>query len=169
MKKLLTILFCGLLFIGSSQAQEHKWAFGFYGDVQMESPTYYGSFGVQGKYDLTNYQALQAQVYGRGGYIAVGADYLVNVFNKEKSNFNIFLGPGISQDFYTYDFTIDGDVEGPIRRKENYTNAIGQVGVSYYFPSVDLSIYTGYKLKYQFASEAIDPNYVMLGVRYHIW
>ena len=168
MKKLLTLCI-GLCFMASAKAQDHKWAFGFYGDVQLEDAAYDASFGVQGRYDLDVRQSLQAQVHGRGDYIALGADYLVQIFNKEKSKFNIFLGPGISQDFYTYEFTKDGEVEGPIRRKENFTKAVGQAGLSYYFPEVDLSIYAGYKMKYQFKNEKTEPNYLMFGVRYHIW
>jgi hypothetical protein len=101
--------------------------------------------------------------------LAVGADYLVNIFDKEKSNFNIFLGAGLGQEFFTYDYSVEGPDDQPIRRKENFTKANGQVGLSYYFPTVDLSLYTAYKLKYQFKDGITEPNYVMLGLRYHIW
>lgn len=160
-----------------SRAQDHKWAFGFYGDVQLESPGYAGSFGVQGKYDVTNRSALQATVNGRNGYVAVGADYLLSLLDKKKSNFNVFLGAGISQDFYRYnELLVDPELpysgEKPTvfpEEKQNYTVANGQVGVSYYFPAIQLSVYTGYKVKYNFKFEETDPNFLMFGVRYHLW
>ena len=165
----LLLVICSLLGLSSVQAQEHNWAFGFYGDVQLEDPSYNGSFGVQGKYDIGNYQALQAQVHGRGDFVAVGADYLFNLLNKEKSNFNVFLGGGFSQEFYTYDMTvIEGETQ-PVRTKDNFSVANGQAGLSYYFAPVQLSLYAGYKLKYQFKNEVTEPNYVMFGLRYHIW
>lgn len=162
-------IICSLLALGSVQAQEHQWAFGFYGDVQLEDPSYNASFGVQGKYDIGNFQALQAQVHGRGDFVGVGADYLVNFLNKEKSNFNIFLGGGFSQEFYTYDLTINEGENQARRMRENFSKVNGQAGLSYYFMPVQLSIYAGYKLKYQLKNEVTEPNYIMFGLRYHIW
>ena len=54
-------------------------------------------------------------------------------------------------------------------KRDNFTVANGQAGVSYYFPSVDLSVYTGYKVKYNFKWEEVDANFLMIGLRYHIW
>ena len=131
--KYILFIICSLLALGSVQAQEHQWAFGFYGDVQLEDPSYNASFGVQGKYDIGNFQALQAQVHGRGDFVGVGADYLVNFLNKRKSNFNIFLGGGFSQEFYTYDLTINEGDNQTRRTRENFSKVNGQAGLSYYF------------------------------------
>jgi len=163
----LLLVFVGCVSIG--KAQEHKWAFGFYGDVQLEESTHVGSFGVQGKYDLASRSALQAQVHGRSGYVAAGADYLFSILDKRKSNFNVFLGGGISQDFYrNNEISSDGSAV-VAERKENFTLLNAQAGLSYYFPAVHLSLYSGYKLKYHFEWEEVDLNYLMLGVRYHLW
>jgi len=168
MKKLFWIV-CAFLFPIALNAQEHDWAFGLYSDIKLDDAAYDASFGVQGKYDFTNRQSIQAQFHGRGDLLAVGADYLVSILNKEKSNFNVFLGAGIGQEFFTYDYSVEGTNDQPIQRKDNYTKANGQIGISYYFPTVDLSLYTGYKVKYQFKDEITEPNYIMLGLRYHIW
>lgn len=155
--------------IGYTQAQDKKWAFGFYGDMQLEAPGYPGTFGVQGKYDFSNRSAVQALVNGRNGYVSVGADYVFSFLDKSKSNWDVFLGAGISQDFYRYNtFYPEEENVTPTVRK-NYTMLNGQVGVSRYFPELSISVFTGYKLKFHFEYEEIDPNYVMLGVRYHLW
>jgi len=163
---LLLLLF---LFAFQGKAQDHNWAFGFYGDVQLESPSYQGAFGVQGKYDFARFSGVQAQVYGRNGYVAVGADYVLSLLDRKKSNFNVFLAGGISQDFYRYNSLMSEENEVLPEDRERFTMMNGQVGVSYYFPAVNLSLYTGYKLKYNFEWEEVDPNYLMFGVRYHLW
>ena len=169
MKKILWII-CGFIFPLVGNAQEHNWAFGLFGGLNVDDASYDASFGVQGKYDFSNRQSLQAQIYGRGDLLAVGADYLVHILDKEKSNFNVFLGAGLGQEFFTYDYSVDGsDDQQPIQRKENFTKANGQVGISYYFPAVDLSLYTAYVLKYQFKDGITEPNHLRLGLRYHIW
>lgn len=168
MKKLLWIV-CAFILPITLHAQEHDWAFGLYSDLKLDDAGYDASFGVQGKYDFTNRQSIQAQFHGRGDLLAVGADYLVSFLNKEKSNFNVFMGLGLGQEFFTYDYSVEGPEDQPMRRTENFTKANGQIGLSYYFPAVDLSLYTGYKVKYQFKNEVTEPNYVMLGLRYHIW
>ncbi|MCY4779824.1 hypothetical protein ORI89_09185 [Sphingobacterium sp. UT-1RO-CII-1] len=165
--KIIPVFFALFLIALMGKAQENKWAFGFYGDVQLDSKTL-GTFGVQSKYDVDNRSAVQAQVYGRNGYFAVGADYLFSFLNKTKTNWNIFLGAGASQDFYRYN-EIPSDVTAIPDKRDNFTVANGQAGVSYYFPSVDLSVYTGYKVKYNFKWEEVDANFLMLGLRYHIW
>lgn len=151
------------------KAQEHTWAFGFYGDVQVKSPDYSRVFGIQGKYDFTKYSAIQAQVYGRSGYVAVGADYLLSLFNKTSRNFNVFLGGGVSQDFYRYNELMVNQENVTPEKRENFTVLNAQAGVSYYFPDVNLSLYGGYKLKVDIKREEVEPNYLMLGVRYHLW
>lgn len=166
--RIIPFVFFLLLSSLASRGQENKWAFGFYGDVQLEAGNV-GAFGVQGKYDLDNRSGLQAQVYGRNGYFAAGADYLFSFLNKSKTNWNVFLGLGLSQDFYRYnEIPTEANAAVPTGR-ENFTLANGQGGVSYYFPTVDLSVYAGYKVKYHFKWEEIDANFLMLGVRYHIW
>lgn len=171
MKKLLCF-FLLLGFIQRLSAQEHKWAFGFYGDMQLKSPGHPGSFGVLGKYDLDNRSAVQALVNGRNGFVAVEADYLFSIFNKTKSNFNIFLGAGVSQDFFRYNENWkDNDKEENIvlNKRDNFTQLNGQVGASYYFPEVQLSLFAGYKVKYNTKNEEFNPNFVQLGLRYHLW
>ncbi|HMR18228.1 MAG TPA: hypothetical protein PKA53_02915 [Sphingobacterium sp.] len=150
----------------TSHAQDNRWAFGFYGDVLLEAPAYSGSFGVQGKYDLSNHQGLQAQVHGRNGFVAVGADYLLSVFNKKDKNFNIFLGAGAGEEFYSFH---DENEIGPARVQDQLFVMNGQVGVSYLFAPVSLSVYSGYKVKYEFEAERFQPNFLMFGVRYHLW
>jgi|SRR5690606_10024951 len=166
--KICYVLFFMLALVLQGKAQDHDWAFGFYGDVQMKSP-YPGAFGIQGKYDFLTRSAVQAQVYGKSGYVAVGADYLVSFLDKTKSNFNVFLGGGISQDFYRYNELWSGDAESIPTERENFTILNGQAGISYYFPAVNVSVYTGYKLKYNIDWEETAPDYIMFGVRYHLW
>lgn len=166
MKNIFLLLFLSIVVL-QGKAQDHAWAFGFYGDVQLESPGYQGVFGIQGKYDFAKHSAVQAQVYGRNGYVAVGGDYILSLLDRTKSNFNVFLGGGISQDFYRYQ-ELSEEQAWPEKR-ENFTMANGQVGASYYFPAVNLSLYTGYKLKFHFEWEEIQPNFLMFGVRYHLW
>lgn len=165
----ISLLFIAMLTLSSlvTKAQDHSWAFGFYGDVQLESPSYNGAFGIQGKYDFGTYSAVQGQVYGRNGFVAAGADYLFSFLDKEKSNFNVFLGAGLSQDFYRFN-EIDGEVVTPEARR-NFTVSNAQLGVSYYFPDANISVYGGYKAKYHFDWEEFEPNFVMFGLRYHLW
>lgn len=170
MKKItLVLILTALYFV--SYGQDHKWAFGFYGDVHIEEPSYSGSFGVQGKYDFANRHALQAQVHGRSGLTVLGADYLFSFFDKTKSNFNVFLGAGLGEEFYTFSQEIFLEDVPPttIKVRDNVFVANGQVGLSYYFPAVGLSLYSGYKAKFSFEDESFSPNYLMLGVRYHLW
>ncbi|GGH16248.1 hypothetical protein FAZ19_05955 [Sphingobacterium alkalisoli] len=153
-----------------SYGQDHKWAFGFYGDVHLEDPNYARSFGVQGKYDFANRHAVQAQVYGRSGLVALGGDYLFSFFDKTTNNFNLFLGAGIGEEFYIdSDNIFDTDEPTTLQPRENLFIGNGQVGLSYYFPAVGLSLYSGYKAKFTFEDESYSPSYVMLGIRYHLW
>lgn len=168
MKKLLCF-FLVLGFINYVAAQDHKWAFGFYGDVQLKSSSNVGSFGVQGKYDLDNRSSLQALVNGRNGFVSVGADYLFHILDKTKSNFNVFLGAGVSQDFYRYNEIWNGNGNQIPEQRDNFTQLNGQVGASYYFPEVQLSVFAGYKAKYNTKTEDFNPNFLQFGVRYHLW
>jgi len=178
MKKLLCF-FLVLGFVNHVAAQDYKWAFGFYGDVQLKSSSNVGSFGVQGKYDLDNRSSVQALVNGRTGFVSVGADYLFSVLDKTKSNFNVFLGVGVSQDFYRYnenwkdnEKVKEGNKKEEniiLDKRDNFTQLNGQVGASYYFPEVQLSVFAGYKVKYNTKSEEFNPNFLQFGVRYHLW
>lgn len=164
MKKILIGVFSCLMLISTIHAQEHKWAFGLYGDAQVKSEGEKATLGLQGKYDLTNRSALQAQVHGRTDFVSVGADYLFSFLDKKKSNFNVFLGTGASGEFYGY----TSDYVG----KKSADNAFvlnGQVGVSYYFEPVKLSLFSGYKMKYNTTTEKTEPNFVVFGLRYHLW
>ena len=165
MKKLLLIA-AGLIFAFSSVAQEYKWAFGFYGDIQAESPSYEKSFGMLGKYVLDNHSSVQAQVFGRTNHVGIGADYLYSFLNRAKNNFNIFLGAGIEQNFYW-----STEEDGILRpeSKSNDFEAAAQVGADYYFRPVRLSVFTAYKVKYNIKAEDTKPNYISLGIRYHLW
>lgn len=147
-----------------SFGQEHKWAFGFYGDMSVKS-TKNNSFGVQAKYDLDNRSSIQAQVHGRSSFVSVGADYLFSFLDKKKTDFNVFLGAGAAEDFVSYQTEEITSVK--VRDEQFVLN--GQIGASYYFRPVNLSLYTGYKVKYAVQSEVFEPNYLMLGVRYHLW
>ena len=165
MKNIFTLLL-SLSLYQLSWAQEERVGLGFYGNFDLERATSAGSFGIQGKYDLTNYQSVQAQVYGHGNYVAVGADYLVSVLNKTKSNFNIFAGAGLSKEFVSY--ALEDEASSIKVRDDNFKGNI-QAAVSYYFRPVQLSVYGGYKWHYNFTEEKINPNHIMLGVRYHLW
>src|SRR5690606_11630652 len=150
-------------------AQEHDWAFGFFGDLNVQESAYDASFGLQGKYSYSNFQSIQAQFHGRGDLLAVGADYLVNFIDRTKSDFNVFLGAGLAKEFFTYDYAFPEGACNSTRVKENYTKLNGQAGVSYLFSEVDLSLYAGYKVKYQFEDELFQPHFLIFGIRYHLW
>lgn len=169
MKRLLLFLFV-LVFGSAVHAQDHKWALGFYGDMQLESPSYFGSFGIQGKYDFSLHHGVQMLVNGRKDYAAVGVDYIFNFMDKTESNFNIFAGAGFSQDFYRREvISSDGDEDGYRPEYERFSVLNAQVGVSYYVPDVALSVYAGYKLKADIDFDNVQPNYLMIGLRYHLW
>lgn len=151
-------------------AQENKWGFGFYGDMQVKSPDYLGVFGIQGIYDFEGHHGVQAQVYGRKDYVSVGADYLLSFLDKGDHNFNVFVGVGGAQDFYRYDiFDPDNGETTVIDQKANMTMFNGQIGLSYYFADIGISVYGGYKVRAEYNFDRVDANHVMLGVRYHPW
>lgn len=160
---LIFLLLTGLS--GASVAQEHNWAFGFYGDVNVKN-TRENSFGVQAKYDLDSRSSLQAQVHGRSSFVSVGADYLFSFLDKRKSNFNVFLGAGAAEEFVRFQ---KPDGEDYVTEKNEDFNVNGQVGLSYYFAPVKLSLYAGYKVKYAVEADTFSPNFITLGVRYHLW
>lgn len=155
----------GLFIAVTAFSQEYNWGFGFYGDVQASSDSQH-SFGMQAKYDVDNRNAFQAQVFGRKNFVGIGADYLFSILDKNKSDFNVFLGPGIEQNFYWS--TEDDGILRP-EPKDSFFSAAGQVGLSYYFRPVQLSLYAAYKVKYDFTNKETSPDFISLGVRYHLW
>jgi len=164
-KKLLA-LFYGLMGMQLLYAQEHKWAFGFYADVQFEKDVTPASFGVQGKYDIGRHSAFQAQVHGRSTFVSVGGDYLFAILDQKQNNFNVFLGAGVAQDFFNHGTFKDGD---RVKDRASYFMGNGQIGLSYSFQPIPLSVYAGYKLKYNFDQDKVNPNFMMFGLRYHLW
>lgn len=152
------------IFSTISFSQDHKWAFGFYSDINLKSARE-NSFGIQAKYDLDYRSSLQTQVHGRSSFVSIGADYLLSLLDKRTKPFNVFLGAGISEEFISYQVEEAASIK--VRDEQFVLN--GQIGANYYFPAVNLSVYTGYKLKYLVKAEKVQPNYVMLGVRYHLW
>lgn len=166
MKKIV-LLFVGLSLCCFSFAQEqhYKWGFGFYGEFKVAGATD-NSFGMQASYDLDHHSSLQAQVFGRKSFVGIGADYLYSILNRHKNNFNVFLGAGVEENFYWS--TEDDGILKP-ERNSNYFSGAGQVGVSYAFPDVRLSLYSSYKVKYNTKADKFEPNYMTIGVRYHLW
>jgi hypothetical protein len=82
----------------------------------------------------------------------------------------VFVGAGLGEEFYTdSDEIFLNDQPTTIKVRDNVFVGNGQVGLSYYFPAVGLSLYSGYKAKFSFEDESFSPNYLMLGVRYHLW
>ncbi len=134
-------------------AQESPISVGLHVDWSMESPTWQKFYGVQGKYDLTEKQALQAQV-GLADYDMVyfGADYLYTIFSWNKLP-SIFLGTGLG-----YEGVRGSDINDFIIN--------GQVAVQ--FDIKRFSPYVGYKAKFYFETEGIDPTSLMLGLRFRL-
>lgn len=170
MIKKLTLFLLGLIVAGAVTAQEQNWAFGFYGDMQAASPSFGGTFGIHGKYDFAPHHGVQVLVNGRKDYVAVGADYIVNFLDRTENNFNVFAGAGVSQDFYRREvISVDGEEEILRQEYERFSVLNAQLGVSYYVPDVALSLFAGYKLKYDVDANNVQPNFLMIGLRYHIW
>lgn len=164
MKRTLLFAIC-VLFVLTTSAQEYNWGFGFMGDFQAAKSSNH-SFGMQAKYDFDKHSAVQAQVFGRKNYVGIGADYLYSFLDKKKSDFNVFLGAGVEENFYWS--TEDDGILRP-ETEDNYFSGTGQVGVSYYFRPVQLSVFGAYKVKYNFRDKDTQPNFISIGVRYHLW
>lgn len=164
MKRILIIMI-SLFLTANAYSQQYNWGFGFFGDLQASSSANH-SFGLQSKYDASKHSAIQAQVFGRTNYVGFGADYLYSFLDKTKSDFNVFLGAGVEENLFWS--TEDDGILRP-ELADNYFNASGQVGVNYYFRPVQLSVYAAYKVKYDFKNEHTQPDYISLGVRYHLW
>ncbi|MCL7988014.1 porin family protein [Sphingobacterium sp. lm-10] len=170
MKKIILLLVAIAAF-STVQAQEHDWAFGFYGDMNLQAPEFgergRGSFGIQGKYDFALHHGVQALVHGQKDFVAFGADYIYTFLDRTANNWNVFAGGGASSE---YDRILSFD-ENNIRNEDfnQRTTLNAQAGVSYYVPDVALSLYAGYKIKSEVRFKDDRPHFVMVGLRYHIW
>lgn len=168
MKRIFLTIFIAVSVVLGAKAQEHAWSFGLYSDVKMQTEGHGTTFGLLGKYDFSNRSGVQAQVHGRTDFVSVGADYILNIFDKTKRNFNVYLGGGFSQDFYGETSSLsDLNVNQPAA---DYSVLNGQAGVSYYFAPVKLSLFSGYKLKHILNNDVDNQNthYLTVGVRYHL-
>lgn len=156
MKKLyfkLSIILTVVLFISQTKAQENRISVGLQSEIQLESPTYTTYYGVQGKYDLTKRQALQAQIgLGSSKISYFGADYLYTLFPL-KGLPCIFIGGGVG-----YEKIRDTHIDDLILN--------GQIG--FQFDIKKFSPYAGFKSKFYFEAEGIDPSYLTLGIRYRL-
>lgn len=169
MKKVLLTIFLAITVFFGVKAQEHDWSFGLYSDIKMQTEGHGTTFGLLGKYDFSKRSGIQVQVHGRTDFVSVGADYLVTILDKTKSNFNVYLGGGFSQDFYGETTTLS-DLNVALSAVD-YSVVNGQAGVSYYFEPVKLSVFSGYKLKHILNSDLDNRNthYLTIGLRYHLW
>ncbi|MBE8715501.1 hypothetical protein [Sphingobacterium hungaricum] len=149
-------------------AQQQKWSAGLYSHMEMESPHYDFSIGVQGKYDFALRHAAQAQVSLGSNATFLEASYLFSFLDRTKSNFNVFAGAGVGHYFYSFNssFYVNNEVV-TAEISDNTILLSGQLGISYYIPKIKTSIYTGYKAYYDVDYDQLAPNYLMLGVRYH--
>lgn len=142
-----------ILFSSNVSAQTNRFSVGTHLEWSMEAPSYSKLYSINGKYDLSDRQAVQAQ-FGLGTYdiIYFGADYLYNVFlfNKKPS---VFLAAGLGYE------AIRGT-------KANDIIINAQVGLEYEINK--FSPFVGYKPKYYFEAEGIDPSTIMIGVRYRL-
>jgi len=150
-----TILLCFVLSLFGSKlsAQESLLSIGVHMDWAMESPSYMKLYGIQGKYDLTDRQSIQAQI-GLGDYkrMYYGADYLYTLLPL-KGLPSVFVAAGLGY-------------EG-IRSTDIYDIIIsGQVGLQ--FKIKRFSPYIGYKPKFYFEVEGIDATSIALGLRFRL-
>lgn len=158
------------LFTFTVKAQTSKYSVGVFGDIMLEAPTYSTFYGVNGKYDLNNHSGVQAFVgYSNVHMTTVGVDFIYNLKNKTQSNFNIYGGIGVSGDFYKQKVEVefqDTRVNG--YAKKSYLALNPTFGVSYYFSPVNSTVFAGYKVKYYPFEDAVDINYLSLGIRYQL-
>ncbi len=147
------VLFFLFFFSCSVKAQERNIAVGIVSDFQLESPSYVLYYGVQGKYELTDRQALQLQAGFSNAHIGfVGADYIYHLFRFNR-NPSIYVGAGTA-----YEYLTNGAGD------EIAFN--GQAGVQ--FTVKRFEPYIGFKSKFYFQAEAFDPSYINIGVRFRL-
>ncbi|MEN5434747.1 outer membrane beta-barrel protein [Sphingobacterium faecium] len=154
----------------TTKAQISKYSIGVFSDIMLEAPTYDTFYGINGKYDLNNHSGIQVF----GGYsnvhmTTVGADYIYNIKDQTKSNFNIYGGIGLSGDFYKQKIVVESEdkkISG--YAKKNYVAINPTIGVSYRFDPVKSTVFAGYKVKYYPFEDAMDINYLSVGIRYHL-
>lgn len=169
-RKLLFSAVVAVTFAFSSNAQTSKYSVGVFGDIMLEAPTYDTFYGVNGKYDFNNHSGLQAFIgYSNVHMTTFGADFIYNIKDKSQSNFNVYGGIGLSGDFYKQKVEIDfQDTKTHGYAKASYLALNPTVGVSYYFKPVNTTVFAGYKVKYYVFEDALNINYLSLGVRYHL-
>lgn len=169
-RKLLFSAVVAVTFFFSSNAQTSKYSVGVFGDIMLEAPTYDTFYGVNGKYDFNNHNGVQAFVgYSNVHMTTFGADFIYNIKDKTQSNFNVYGGIGLSGDFYKQKVEIDfQSTKAHGYAKASYLALNPTVGVSYYFKPVNTTVFAGYKVKYYVFEDALNINYLSLGVRYHL-
>lgn len=147
------LLFCFLFTAILANGQKRKLSLGVVTEFQLESPTYDFYYGIQGKYDFTDRQGVQLQTGLSDASIGfVGADYIYNLF-PFKGNPLIYIGGGAAYEYLT---------EG----RGNEIVFSGQAGAQ--FSLGNFEPYIGFKSKFYFEAEAIDPSYINLGVRFRL-
>lgn len=168
-KSSILTVFVLLLCAVFSQAQTTKFSVGVFADIMMEAPSYDAFYGVSGKYDINNHAGVQ--VYGGLSNLSktLGADFIYEIFDRNKRNFNIYGGLGVSGDFYKrkiiYTFS---DTQEVVYNKANYLAINPTIGVSYRINPVRSTVFAGYKAKYYPMQDFVDINYLSLGIRYHL-
>lgn len=152
-KRSFLALFASTSLFFTSQAQESPFSVGVHMDWSMESPSFEKYIGVQGKYDLTERQSLQAQLGGSTYDVRyIGVDYLYTVFPLKRMP-SVFVGGGVAYE------KLAGTSYDDITFN-------GQAGMQ--FDIGRFSPYVGYKARFFFEAEGIDPSYLMLGLRFRL-
>ncbi|MFD2597639.1 outer membrane beta-barrel protein [Sphingobacterium corticis] len=169
LKKILLSVFITITFQANTIAQTSNYSVGLFADMMMESPGYDTYYGVNGKYDFSKHSAVQAFVgYSNIHITTIGADYIYQIFDKEKSNFNIYGGLGFSGDFYRKTVHVEfGEYSASGKVKMNLFAINPTIGISYHAPIINSSIFAGYKAKYYPFENAVDINFLSVGLRYH--
>lgn len=136
-----------------SNAQSNPFSIGAHLEWNMESPSYAKLYSVNAKYDFTERQAIQAQV-GFGDYDVyyIGADYLYTVLLLKKMP-SLFVGAGLG-------------FEGI--RGTDANDIIINAQVGFQFDIKKFSPFVGYKPKFYFEAEGIDPSTIFIGLRYRL-
>lgn len=134
-------------------AQSNQFSIGAHLEWNMESPSYAKLYSINGKYDFSERQAIQAQV-GLGDYKVYyfGADYLYTVLLLKKMP-SVFVGAGLG-------------FEGI--RGTDANDIILNAQAGFQFDIKKFSPFVGYKPKFYFEAEGIDPSTIFIGLRYRL-
>lgn len=136
-----------------SNAQSNPFSIGAHLEWNMESPSYAKLYSVNAKYDFTERQAIQAQVgFGDYDFYYIGADYLYTVLLLKKMP-SLFVGAGLG-------------FEGI--RGTDANDIIINAQVGFQFDIKKFSPFVGYKPKFYFEAEGIDPSTIFIGLRYRL-